>query len=102
VTAASVEVVPKVQGEASRVMPATHSNTRAITKLVHFILVCAKPSFAVVALFKSKNKALTGAVKLLADLPCFEAKTPKLPAILVFNYYQRGVFPFGFVKKGVH
>lgn len=102
VTATSVEVVPEVQSKTSRVMPATHSYARAITKLVHFILVGADPSFAVIALFKSKNKTLAGAVKLFTNLPCFEAKTPKLPAILVFDYYQSGVFPFGFVKKCVH
>ena len=102
VTAASVKVVPEVQGEASRVMPTTHSDAGAVTELVHFILVGADPSFAVIALFKSKNKTLAGAVKLFTNLPCFEAKTPKLPAILVFDYYQSGVFPFGFVKKCVH
>ena len=102
VTAASVKVVPEVQGEASRVMPTTHSDAGAVTELVHFILVCAEPSFAFVALFKSKNKTFSGSVKLFTNLPRFEAKTPELEAIIVLNYYQSGVFPFGFVKKGVH
>ena len=101
-TASSVEVVPQVQGEASRFKPATHSYTRAVTELVHFILVSAEPSFAVVSPFKSKNKTLPGAVELFTDLPSIEAKTPELEAIIVLYYYQSNVFPFTSGKKGVH